>query len=78
MGFAEIVSHSDQDPLIGAELSAFLKKRHALSLRPSITRRWLTADLTVWQEPRVTVGMIILAWWKEHRHEYIKPEPLLS
>lgn len=72
-GFAEICDASQDNSRIAVELCAILCTVHGLNLRPCFVRKWLANDLTVWQEPRVTVGMIMLKWWRENRRDFIKP-----
>lgn len=67
MGFRPIVEASAQDRQVAINLSIWLRERHGLKLVATVVRRWLNPDVDHWQEPRVTVGMLILEWWRDNK-----------
>lgn len=70
MGFRPIVERSEVDRKVAIDLAKHLRESHGLSnITGPVARRWLT-HVDAWQEPRVTVGMWILDWWKNNKDRY--------
>lgn len=63
LGFSGIVDASAEDSRVATRLSRWLADQHGLDLKASVVRRWLTKG-DGWQEPRATIGLLILEWWK--------------
>jgi hypothetical protein len=67
MGFRSIVEASAKDRKVAIRLAHWLRDRHGFDLAATVVRRWLNPDVDHWQEPRVTVGMRILEWWRDNK-----------
>jgi hypothetical protein len=74
LGFSEAAIESERDDEVAVELAAWLAKHHGIKLRPAVVRRWLQTSAQSWQEPRASVGILILDWWAQNRWLWIQDD----